>query len=85
MSLANYAGDYENESFGDIQLVKKGKKLTLKTKLIDFNMSYWHLDTYLIEYDVWKMKEFLTFNISADGKVNSLKLFGETFQRKKAE
>jgi CubicO group peptidase (beta-lactamase class C family) len=85
LSLANYAGDYENESFGDIQLVKKGKKLTLKTKLIDFNMSYWHLDTYLIEKKSWKMKEFVTFNISADGKVTSFNVFGETIQRKKAE
>ena len=85
LSLSAYAGDYENESFGDIQLVKKGKKLTLKTKLIDFNMSYWHLDTYLIEKKSWKMKEFVTFNISADGKVTSFNVFGETFQRKKAE
>jgi CubicO group peptidase (beta-lactamase class C family) len=82
IAKSKYLGTYQNETMGDIQIVKSGKNLTLKTKLVDLKMSHWHLDTYLVEYKDWGMREFATYNIGADGKISSLELFGMTFSRK---
>jgi hypothetical protein len=42
-------------------------------------MSHWHLDTFLVEYDAWGLREFAEFQIGPDGSVSSLELFGENF------
>jgi hypothetical protein len=55
--------------------------MSLKTTLVDFEMSHWHLDTYLVEYKSWQMHEFATFNIGPDGITTSVALFGDTFMR----
>jgi len=81
LTLAKYIGNYQNETFGNIKIVKRNKKLTLKTKLIDFEMSHWHLDSYL----VWDMKDFVAIDIGTDGSVLSFKLFGEVFVKEKGK
>ena len=55
--------------------------MTLKTKRIKFDMSHWHLDTYLVENKSREMREFAIFKITPDGTIESLELFGETFER----
>lgn len=82
IAKSNYLGIYQNETMGDIQIVKDGKNLTLKTKLIDLKMSHWHLDTYLVEYDNWGMREFATYNIGADGNISSMEFMGMSFHLK---
>jgi CubicO group peptidase (beta-lactamase class C family) len=82
IAKSNYLGIYQNETMGDIQIVKDGKNLTLKTKLIDLKMSHWHLDTYLVEYDSWGMREFATYNIGADGNISSMEFMGMSFHLK---
>ena len=81
VSKSQYLGTYQNETFGDIQIVKSANNLLLKTKLVAFKMSHWHLDSYLVEYKPWGMRDFATYNIGADGKVTSMQLFGMTFDR----
>ena len=54
--------------------------MVLKTKQFDFEMSHWHLDTFLVEYKNWEMREFATFNIGPDGAITSFNLFGDTFK-----
>jgi CubicO group peptidase (beta-lactamase class C family) len=78
---AAYAGTYRSESIGDIQIEKSARNMTLKTTLIDFEMTHWHLDTYLVEHKSWQMHEFVNFNIGPDGNIASLDLFGDTFVR----
>lgn len=81
LKSAAYAGRYSSETMGDILVEKSGRKMTLKTTLVDFEMSHWHLDTYLVEYKSWQMHEFATFNIGPDGTTTSVTLFGDTFRR----
>jgi len=81
LKSAAYAGRYRSEMMGDIQVEKSGRKMSLKTTLVEFEMSHWHLDTYLVEYKSWQMHEFATFNIGPDGTVISVTLFGDTFRR----
>jgi len=81
LKLAAYAGRYRSESMGDILIEKSGRNMTLKTTLIDFEMTHWHLDTYIVEYESWGMHEFASFNIGSDGLITSLGIFGDTFVR----
>ena len=82
---AAYAGSYRNPSFGDIRIEESGSRLTLKTTLVDFEMSHWHLDTYLVEHETWDMHEFATFNIDPEGSVQSVNVLGDTFERVREE
>lgn len=82
---STYAGSYSNSSFGDIRIDGSGSRMTLQTTLIDFEMSHWHLDTFIVEYKTWEMHEFATFNIDPLGSITSVSVFGETFERKTTE
>ncbi len=76
-----YAGSYRSESIGDILIELSGRNMTFKMKMVDFDMTHWHLDTFLVKYDSWEMREFATFNIGVDGKIVSIDFFGDTFAR----
>jgi len=78
---AAYAGLYRSPIFGDIQIVRSGSDMTLKTTLVDFEMSHWHLDTYLVEFKSWEMHEFANFSIDPVGGIKSVNVFGNTFER----
>jgi hypothetical protein len=83
LSLGDYAGTYRSESMGDIRIEKSGRKLTLRTTRVDLAMTHWHLETFLVEYTAWEMREFATFNIGSDGMIESLSFVGEQFVRVK--
>ena len=55
--------------------------MTIKTTTVDFKMTHWHLDTFLVEYRPWSTREFATFNIGPDGTVRSLDFIGNKFER----
>ncbi|MGB5487810.1 MAG: hypothetical protein WBN06_10515, partial [Lysobacterales bacterium] len=63
------------------QIVASGSDMTLKTTLIDFEMSHWHLDTFLLEHESWDMHEFATFNIDPEGNITSVNAIGHKFER----
>jgi hypothetical protein len=81
LPLAAYAGTYRSEAMGDVLLEMSGKNLVLKTTRRDFEMSHWHLDTFLVEYKNWNMREFASFNIGPDGAIVSFDLFNDTFRQ----
>ena len=76
-----YAGTYRSAKMGDIQIAGSGRKLKMKTKRVEFEMTHWQLDTFLVEYKQWEMREFATFNISPEASITSVDVFGETFER----
>lgn len=80
-----YAGTYRSAKMGDIQVEVSGRKLTMKTIRVEFEMSHWQNDTFLVEYKQWEMREFATFNISPKASITSVDVFGETFDRVEAE
>jgi hypothetical protein len=53
--------------------------LTLKTAKVEFPMSHWHLDTFVVDYQPWGLREFAEFRIGPDGSVSFLELFDESF------
>jgi len=75
-----YAGNYQDTTFGEVRIETSGNQLIVKAGLVDFEMTHWHLDTFLVEYTPWEMREFATFRIGPDGLVESLDLFGFTFK-----
>jgi len=77
----SYAGKYRNPAFGDILIEGTGSGMTLKTTLVDFEMSHWHLETFLVEFENWGMHEFATFTIGPDGSIQSVDVMGQTFER----
>jgi len=81
LSLGDYVGTYRSESMGDIRIDKSGRKLTLKTTRVDFEMMHWHLETFLVEFVPWEMRVFATFNIGSDGLIESLEFAGSQFER----
>jgi len=59
--------------------------MRLETTLIEFGMTHWHLETFLLEHYPWDMHEFATFNIDPEGSISLLTIFGEKFERVKPE
>jgi CubicO group peptidase (beta-lactamase class C family) len=75
-----YAGRYESPAMGEIAIETSGREMYLKTARVDLAMSHWHLDTFLVEYEPWGLREFATFRIGPDGAIGSLELFGESLE-----
>jgi CubicO group peptidase (beta-lactamase class C family) len=80
LSGDHYLGAYESPVIGEIVIEKRGRELFLKTKKIEMPMSHWHLDTFLVEYQAWGLREFAEFRIGPDGTIRSLEVLGESFQ-----
>jgi CubicO group peptidase (beta-lactamase class C family) len=85
LPIAAYAGSYGNPAFGDIRIENAGSGMKLHTTLVDFEMSHWHHDTFLVEHESWDMHEFATFTIDGEGSITSVNVFGETFKRAPSE
>lgn len=80
LSGDEYPGAYESPVIGEIVIEKRGRKLFLKTRRVEMPMSHWHLDTFLVEYPAWDLREFAEFRIGPDGSIQTLELFGESFE-----
>jgi CubicO group peptidase (beta-lactamase class C family) len=85
LSLDAFGGTYRSETIGDILVEQSDQGMTIKATNVDFEMTHWHLDTFLVEYRPWSMREFATFNIGPDGTVRSLEFVGSAFERVKEE
>jgi CubicO group peptidase (beta-lactamase class C family) len=76
----DYAGTYESPAMGKITIKREGKGLVLDAGRVRLAMSHWHLDTFLVEYPEWELKEFAEFRLGPDGKIDTLTMFGEDFK-----
>ena len=76
-----YAGTYRSAKMGDIEIAGSGRKFRLKTTRVEFEMTHWQIDTFLVEYKQWEMREFATFNISPEASITSVEVFGESFEK----
>ena len=76
----HYAGRYMNPALGSIRIELAGRDMLLRTVAVEVPMTHWHLDTFLVEYAPWELREFAEFRIGPDGRIASLRLFGEEFQ-----
>lgn len=76
-----YAGTYRSAKMGDIEIAGSGRKFRLKTTRVEFEMTHWQIDTFLVEYKQWEMREFATFNISPEASIISVEVFDESFEK----
>jgi CubicO group peptidase (beta-lactamase class C family) len=81
LPLEAYAGRYDSPILGKVTVVAADGQLTLRTAKVDFSMSHWHLDTFLVEYQPWTLREFAEFHVAPDASVTGMKLLGETLVR----
>jgi hypothetical protein len=81
LSLEDYAGSYQSQVVGEITIAVDGRGLVLKTPKVEFSMTHWHLDTFLVEYPPWGLREFAEFRVGPKGKIIALDVFGESFAR----
>jgi CubicO group peptidase (beta-lactamase class C family) len=79
LSRDDYTGGYESKVIGEITVALEGRNLLLKSKKVDLPMTHWHLDTFLVEYKPWGLREFAEFHVGPDGTIEELELFGESF------
>lgn len=80
LPLAAYAGRYTNAALGTVAIENSGNDLKLRTAAVDMPMSHWHVDTFLVEYAAWDLREFAEFRIGPDGRIKSVLLFSEEFE-----
>lgn len=82
LSLAKkaYLGTYESPAMGHITIEQDGRDMVLNAGSISLPMTYWHLDTFLVEYPEWQLKEFAEFRIGPDGQIAGLEVFEENFK-----
>jgi len=85
LSLDAFGGTYRSETIGDILVEQSGQGMTIKATNVDFEMTHWHLNTFLVDYRPWSIREFVTFNIGPDGTVKSLDFLGYAFERVEEE
>lgn len=78
VALENYAGDYQNEMYGDTKVVMENGKLTLKRgAYFTGDLEHWHYDTFRIVWrDRQEGKGFINFRLNSQGKVETMNMEG---------
>lgn len=79
LSIEEYVGTYTHESYGDVEVVIKGKQLELKSGRMTFDLTHWHFDTFEMKSKPNDIEALLNFNLSQSGKTQSLHFFGLDF------
>ena len=85
LPLAGYTGTYDNPILGEVTVTESEGGLVLKTTNVELSMTHWHLDTFLVEYRPWTLREFAEFRVGPDATVTAMSLFGETLTRVASE
>lgn len=81
LTLANYAGTYSSQLYGDVTIAEENGHLVMRlVPAPNFvaDLEHWHYDTFQIKWRptvVYNFpKGFVTFTISGDGKTDELKI-----------
>ena len=84
LELEKYCGIYKHQMLGKIVVSLEGKNLNISINDHRvYSSKHWHYDTFMTEKDPTLLWELLiTFQLDPSGKVGSLELLGENFQRR---
>lgn len=76
LALEKYAGDYQNEMYGDTKLVLENGKLKLQRGAnFTGDLEHWHYDTFRVTWrDRQQGKGFISFRLNSQGKVETMNL-----------
>jgi hypothetical protein len=78
LPLEAYTGRYDSPALGEVTVAAEEGRMLLRTGRVELPMSHWHLDTFLLDYPQWQLREFAEFRIGPDASVTAMELFGET-------
>jgi CubicO group peptidase (beta-lactamase class C family) len=78
LALEKYAGDYQNEMYGDTKLAMENGKLVLKRgPYFTGDLEHWHYDTFRVTWrDRHQGKGFISFRLNSQGKVEVMNMEG---------
>lgn len=76
--LSAYAGQYQNQAYGDAEIGFQNGKLTLHLQAIDSDLEHFQYDTFIAKF---RRQTRLTFNLDADGNVSTFSVAGIAFKR----
>ena len=83
LPLADYAGTYDNETYGKAEINLKDDSLVLSfPNHVNVNLRHWNYDTFMgwFEHD-WYGKSPLLFNLDETGKVSDFVFMGMTYTK----
>lgn len=78
LALENYAGDYQNEMYGDAKLAMENGKLVLRRgSYFTGDLEHWHYDTFRVTWrDRQEGRSFVSFRLNSQGKVETMNMEG---------
>jgi CubicO group peptidase (beta-lactamase class C family) len=76
LALEKYAGDYQNEMYGDTKLAMENGKLVLKRgPYFTGDLEHWHYDTFRVTWrDRQQGKGFISFRLNSQGKAEVMNM-----------
>jgi len=74
LQLPDYIGEYSDPLYGKVMITQKGKVLKAEfTKSLSAELSHWHYDSFLAEWNVaYSKPNLVSFKLDSQGKVESL-------------
>lgn len=85
LELEAYAGTYESDVVGEIEVVLDDRKLALSSAMLSWDMQHWHLDTFQLVDGHGEPVDLVSFTIGPAGTVTALTVLGEAFARQDKE
>lgn len=83
LPLSSYLGKFNNEAFGDAEIVLEKNELVLKYPGENIiQLQHWHYDTFRGTYNhFWFDKSWIVFSLDAEGKVISFDMDGLEYKK----
>jgi CubicO group peptidase (beta-lactamase class C family) len=81
-ALADYAGTYHDDAYGDAVVALENDALVLRWQRMSHPLTHYHFDTFRIISDADELDEVVQFGLGADGSVRTMELFGQEFRKK---
>lgn len=78
---ADYAGEYLHPAYGTARVDAAGDRLSLSWSRFTLPLLHWHHDVFLLSDPEADVDDLVRFSQDADGKIASLELLGQVFQR----
>ena len=83
LSLESYAGTYQDELYGTIQIVFEDNQLkAIINNVLKGNLSHYHFNTFKVLYQKKHYPaDYYTFQLNNDGKINAVTIGSITYKR----
>jgi CubicO group peptidase (beta-lactamase class C family) len=81
LPLRSYTGHFDSDRGGPLELILDGDRLRLNTLVRTYELTPWHVDTFMMMHKDWEAGSFVNFSLTPAGTVDGLKAFGIKFER----